>query len=150
MNNIYVNNFGAVNKEHIKVSICRMRKTFSLHSVVKIRFVKRQEYRINSALFLLSLFLLVFLYLNNSWSFIQELLILSLSLLLLVGSYLFKSYHSKFIVYTTNDFTDVAVSRGMSRDAEVLSLKINELLDLNRKTEVRKGLEKFRKGLEKV
>jgi len=139
MKSTYINKFGGINKEQLLVSITSIRKTFSLDSIVKIKFVKKQEYRINSALFLLSIFLVVFLFLNTSWSVVLELFIFLLSLFLVVSSYFFKSYHSSFIVYTKNNFTDVPVRRGLSKDAEVLSLKINALVDFNKKSDFRKA-----------
>ena len=126
MINTYKNNFGELNQGKLNLIINDQKQTINLKNLVKIRFVKRQKYHVNYIAFLLSIYFLLFLK-NNALPHYIQIIISSITAVLLVASYFFKTYQYRFVVIRKNDFTEIIVSKKMSKDAENLAFKINNL-----------------------
>ena len=126
MVNTYKNNFGELTQGKLNLIINEQKQTINLKNLVKIRFVKRQKYHVNYIAFLLSIYLLLFLKNNDLPHYIQ-IIISSITAVLLVASYFFKTYQYRFMVIRKNDFTEIIVSKKMSEDAENLAFQINKL-----------------------
>jgi hypothetical protein len=120
----YKNNFGELNENSITLILDNREQIIDLKNLVKIRFVKRQKYHINYMAFLLSIYLMVFLKNHTLSPFVQLLISLIVSLLLVAG-FFFKTFQYRFVLIRMNFFEEIIVSKQMSKDAENLAFQIN-------------------------
>jgi hypothetical protein len=124
MSKKYKNNFGELNENSITLILDNREQIIDLKNLVKIRFVKRQKYHINYMAFLLSIYLMVFLKNHTLSPFVQLLISLIVSLLLVAG-FFFKTFQYRFVLIRKNFFEEIIVSKQMSKDAENLAFQIN-------------------------
>jgi hypothetical protein len=124
MSKKYKNNFGELNENSITLILDNREQIIDLKNLVKIRFVKRQKYHINYMAFLLSIYLMVFLKNHTLSPFVQLLISLIVSLLLVAG-FFFKTFQYRFVLIRKNFFEEIIVSKQMCKDAENLAFQIN-------------------------
>ena len=123
----YKNNFGALNEDGITLVINDRERTINLKDLLKIQFVKRQKFHINYIAFLFSIYLVLFL-INNSLPHFVQLIIASITSILLGVSYFFKTYQYQFILIKKNYLTEIKVCKKLSIEAQNLAYQINKTL----------------------
>lgn len=126
----YKNNFGELNEQGLTLIVNDRETNIDLKNLVKIRFVKRQKYHVNCMFFLLSIYLVFFLK-NNVLSNFYQLIISSITIVLLVASCFFKTFQYRFVLIKKNYLTEIIVSKKMSNDAENLAYQINKKIVSN-------------------
>lgn len=125
MPKIYKNNFGEIDKEEITLFIENKKQRILLKNIIKIRFIKRQKYHVNYTILLVSVYLL-FIIKNNNLSELNQLLLLTLAILLIITSFYIKLFQYKFILIKKNDFISIEVTKKLIKDAENLANRIEE------------------------
>lgn len=127
MENNFKNNFGELNKDRITLLINDREQTINLKNLVRIQYVKRQKCHINYLAFLISVYLCYFL-LNNTFSYLVQLIILLITILVLAASYFFKSFQYRFVLIKKNHITEIIINKSMSKDAEKFAYQINKII----------------------
>lgn len=125
----YKNSFGELSADAITFVINDRKQTIRLKNLVRIRFVKRQNYHINGIAFLLCFYLLLLLR-NPTLSQAFQSLIFSVTIILLEIGIFFKSFRYTFILIHKNYFMEIIVVQKMSKDAENFACKINKAVSI--------------------
>lgn len=125
----YKNSFGELHADAITLIVNEQKQTIRLKNLVRIRFVKRQKYHINSIAFLLCFYLLLFLR-NHTLSQAFQSLIFSVTMILLEIGIFFKSFRYTFILIHKNYFMQIIVVQKLSKDAENFACQINKAVSL--------------------
>lgn len=120
---IYKNNFGEINENEITLIVNNREQTLNLKNLVRIQFVKRRKYHTNYIAFFLSIYLLL---LKNTLSHFNQILIYLITIILLIICYFFKTFQYRFVLIKKNHFTEIIVSKKMSKDAKNLAYQINK------------------------
>ena len=127
MENNFKNNFGELNKDRITLLINDREQTINLKNLVRTQYVKRQKCHINYLAFLISIYLCYHL-LSNTFSYLVQILISSITLIFLAASYYFKVFQYRFVLIKKNHLTEIIINKNLSIDAEEFAYKINKTI----------------------
>jgi len=120
----FKNDFGELHGNGIRLFFHNREKIIKFEDIVKIRWVKKQQYQINFLAVLLSVFVLFFIK-NNSLDQNIQFFLLFLSFFLFASSFFFKSYVYTFVLFQNNTFIALEGSKKLSQDAENLAFQFN-------------------------
>jgi hypothetical protein len=120
----YKNDFGELNGNGISLFIHSRKQTIKFEDIVKIRWVKTQQYHFNYLAFLLAVLVLFFIK-NNSLHYSFQFFLLFVSLFFFAGSFFFKSFQYTFLLVKNDNFIALDVSKELSQDAEHLVCQFN-------------------------
>lgn len=115
----YKNEFGEINGNVLNLFIHNRKQIIKFEDIVKISWVKTQQYQINYIFFLLAVLILFFIN-NNTLDLPIKVVLLFFSLFLFTISFFFKSFQYTFFLLKKNTFITFNVSRKLRQDAENL------------------------------
>ena len=125
MDNNFKNNFGELNEDRITLLINDRKQIFNIKNLVRIQYVKRQKCHINYLAFLISVYLCYYL-LNNTFSYLVQILFSLTAIFSLAASYFFKSFQYRFVLIKKNHMTEIIINKKLSKDAEKFAYLINK------------------------
>jgi hypothetical protein len=121
----YKNDFGELNENSITLIVNERVQTINLKNIVKIKFVKEQKCHYNYLAFLVSTYLMIFLK-NNNLSQFYQLIIISITSILLITSFFLKTFQYRFVLIKNNYLIEIKVGEKMISDAKNLACQINK------------------------
>ncbi len=125
--NNFKNNFGELNEDIITLLINDREHFFNLKNLVRIQYVNRQKLHINYLAFLVSNYLFCYL-LNNTFSYLVQIIISLITILIFAASYFFKSIQYRFVIIKKNYVTEIMINKNLSFDAEKFAYQINKTI----------------------
>lgn len=127
MKYIFKNDFGELYKNRISIQINNKIQTIDFDNLVRIQYVKRRKLHMNY-LAVVSAVYLFFYIVNNTFSYMIQLIISLFAVLFLAASYFYKSFQYRFVIIKKNYQREVNIKKKMSFDAEEFASQINKIL----------------------
>ena len=127
MKYIFKNDFGELYKNRISIQINNKIQTIDIDNLVRIQYVKRRKLHMNY-LAVVSAVYLFFYIVNNTFSYMIQLIISLFAVLFLAASYFYKSFQYRFVIIKKNYQREVNIKKKMSFDAEEFASQINKIL----------------------
>ncbi len=113
----FKNEFGEMNGEGISLFVHHRKQTIKFEDIVKIRWMKTQQYHFNCLAFVMATFVLFYIK-NNSLDQNIKYFLVFVSLFFFVCSFFLKSFQYTFVLLQKNTFIRLNVNRKLSNDAE--------------------------------